>query len=135
MIINNFDAFRASIRPTKADSPLIIDANAVLTGTITRECLKAIAGWNPQAACGLGSDQAILLIFNKYYPNSRCFEALKGHFQGLNWPRKEWLVHEVHSFFTSNNHLTFRPNSNDDLPLAFCCCFLKRPFLISELKV
>jgi hypothetical protein len=48
MIINDFDTFRDPIRPAKADSPLIIDANAVLTGTITRECFKVIAGWNPQ---------------------------------------------------------------------------------------
>ena len=28
----------------------------------------------------LGSDQAIILIFNQYRPNNRCFETLKGHF-------------------------------------------------------
>jgi hypothetical protein len=52
MIINNFDVFCESIQPTKADSPLIIDANAALTGTISLECLKVIARWNsyqPQA--------------------------------------------------------------------------------------
>ena len=48
MIIYDFDVFRESIRPMKTDSPLIIDANAVLTGTAAFERLKAIAGWNPQ---------------------------------------------------------------------------------------
>jgi len=48
MIINDFDIFCESIRPTKADAPLIIDANTVLTGTIAFERLKMIAGWNSQ---------------------------------------------------------------------------------------
>jgi len=48
MVINDFHIFCTSIRPTKADSPLIIDANAVLTGTITLKCFKMIAGWHPQ---------------------------------------------------------------------------------------
>jgi len=48
MIINNFDIFCESIRPTKANSPLVINANAVLTGTTAFERLKVIAGWNSQ---------------------------------------------------------------------------------------
>jgi hypothetical protein len=48
MIINNFDVFCKSIRPVKAHSPLVIDANAVLTGTTAFERLKVIAGWNSQ---------------------------------------------------------------------------------------
>jgi hypothetical protein len=48
MIINNFDMFRGPIRPAKADSPLIINAYAVLIGTIALERLKVIAGWNLQ---------------------------------------------------------------------------------------
>lgn len=42
MIINNFDVFCESIQPTKADSPLIIDANAALTGTISLERLVGL---------------------------------------------------------------------------------------------
>jgi len=48
MIINNFDTVRSSIRPTKANTPLIVDSNAVLTRTIALECFKMIAGWNLQ---------------------------------------------------------------------------------------
>jgi len=48
MIIDNFYIFCACIRPTKADSPLIVDTNAVLTRTITFERFKIIAGRRPQ---------------------------------------------------------------------------------------
>jgi hypothetical protein len=48
VVINDFHIFCTYIRPTKADTPLIVDTNAVLTGTITLECLKVIAGWHPQ---------------------------------------------------------------------------------------
>ena len=48
MIINDFDVFCESIQPMKADPPLIIGANAVLTGKTAFEHLKVIAGWNPQ---------------------------------------------------------------------------------------
>ncbi len=48
MVINNFDVFCKSIRPAKADSPLIIDANTVLTGTIALKRFKVIVGWNSQ---------------------------------------------------------------------------------------
>ena len=48
MVINNFDTVRAAICPTEANTPLIVDSNAVLTRTIALECLKMIAGWNPQ---------------------------------------------------------------------------------------
>ena len=48
MVINNFDTVRASIRPTKTNTPLIVDSNAVLARTIAFECFKMIAGWNFQ---------------------------------------------------------------------------------------
>ena len=68
MIINNFDIFCTYIRPTKADPPLIIDTNAVLTRTIALERFKMIARRHPQiikstsdfklpelASCSLGN--------------------------------------------------------------------------------
>jgi len=48
VVIDDFHIFCTCIRPTKADTPLIVDTNAVLTGTITLECFKVIAGWHPQ---------------------------------------------------------------------------------------
>jgi hypothetical protein len=48
VVINDFHIFCARICPKKADTPLIVDPNAVLTGTITLECFKVIAGWHPQ---------------------------------------------------------------------------------------
>jgi hypothetical protein len=48
MVINDFHILCTCIRPMKIDSPLLIDANAVLTRTIAFECFKVIAGWNPQ---------------------------------------------------------------------------------------
>jgi hypothetical protein len=48
MIINDFDVFCESIRPMKADPPLIINANTILTGTTAFECLQVIARWNSQ---------------------------------------------------------------------------------------
>jgi hypothetical protein len=47
MVIDDFDIFRARIRPTKANSPLIVDPNAVLADSITRECFKVITGRHP----------------------------------------------------------------------------------------
>jgi hypothetical protein len=54
VVINDFYIFWTCIRPTKADTPLIIDTNAVLTGTITPECFKVIAGWHPQIVKSTG---------------------------------------------------------------------------------
>jgi hypothetical protein len=39
------------------------------------------------------SDQGILLIFSQYTPHNRCFEALKGNFQGQNCPHKKQPFH------------------------------------------
>jgi hypothetical protein len=55
MIINDFDVFCESIRPKKADPPLFIDANAILTGTTAFKHLKAIAGWNSQILKVIGN--------------------------------------------------------------------------------
>jgi len=54
MIINNFDILCESVRPVKAHSPLVIDANAVLTGTTAFERLKVIAEWNSQVLKAIG---------------------------------------------------------------------------------
>jgi len=40
--INYFHILRTCIRPKKADTPLIIYTDAVLTGTVTFECFNVI---------------------------------------------------------------------------------------------
>jgi len=48
VVIHNFDRFRPSFRPVKTDTPLVIDANAVLSQPITFQDLKPITGRNAQ---------------------------------------------------------------------------------------
>lgn len=48
MIIDNFYIFRTCIRPAKANSPLIVNPNAVLTRAITLKRFETIAGQYPQ---------------------------------------------------------------------------------------
>lgn len=48
MIIYDFDFFRPAIRPVKANTPLIVNANAVLTGAISLERFETVAGRRPQ---------------------------------------------------------------------------------------
>jgi hypothetical protein len=48
VVVNDFYIFSTCIRPTKADTPLIINTNAVLTGTVALKSFKVIAGWYPQ---------------------------------------------------------------------------------------
>ena len=48
MVVNNFDAFGSAVAPDEANSPLIIDANAVLASAISFETLKTIARWGRQ---------------------------------------------------------------------------------------
>jgi hypothetical protein len=55
MVIDNFNIFRTCIRPTKTDTPLIIDTNAVLPRTIILECFKVIPGWHPQIIQSAGN--------------------------------------------------------------------------------
>jgi hypothetical protein len=44
VVINDLHIFRVCIRPPKAITPLIVDSNAVLAGTLAFESLEAIAG-------------------------------------------------------------------------------------------
>lgn len=44
MIIYNLNIFRCIIAPVKADSPLCINPDAVLPGTISRKLLQSISG-------------------------------------------------------------------------------------------
>jgi len=48
MVINDFHIFRTRIGPAKTDTPLIVDANAVLAETVTLESFKVIPGRHSQ---------------------------------------------------------------------------------------
>jgi hypothetical protein len=50
MIVHDLDITCAGSRPAKADSKLVIDANTVLSGSVTLEFLEAISRWDPQVS-------------------------------------------------------------------------------------
>jgi hypothetical protein len=45
VIIDDFDVERTGLRPAKADSPLIVDPDAVLTGSSAFQGFESIARW------------------------------------------------------------------------------------------
>jgi len=52
MVVGNLDIVRVSIQPPKAESPLVIDAYAVLALPITLQCLQSIPRWVPKIIQG-----------------------------------------------------------------------------------
>lgn len=54
LIVNEFDFVSVAADPSKADSPLIVDANAVPLTTISPERFEAICLWNGKVLEGLG---------------------------------------------------------------------------------
>ena len=48
MIIDNLDLEGITVPPSKTDSPLVIDANTVLTGAIASELLQPVPGWDAE---------------------------------------------------------------------------------------
>jgi hypothetical protein len=54
MIVHDLDVVRVGILPPKTDSPLIVDANAVLPGAIAFQLFQTIAGRAPQVVKRLG---------------------------------------------------------------------------------
>jgi hypothetical protein len=48
VIVHYLYVFSACFRPTKTDAPLIIDADAVLAGSLAPESFQAIARRHPQ---------------------------------------------------------------------------------------
>lgn len=48
MVIDRFDVVCVTGMPTKADAPLIIDADAVLACSVSLEFLEAVARWHSQ---------------------------------------------------------------------------------------
>lgn len=48
MVVNQFNIFRAAVRPSKTEPVLVVDADAVLSGSITAQRFQAVTGWNPE---------------------------------------------------------------------------------------
>lgn len=48
VVVGDFNFMRISRIPAETDAPLIVDADAVLPGSITLERFEAIAGWYAQ---------------------------------------------------------------------------------------
>jgi hypothetical protein len=46
VIVDDFHVVGVSTGPAETDAPLIIDANAVLTRTISRQLLQTVRRWN-----------------------------------------------------------------------------------------
>lgn len=49
MVVCNFDIKCISPIPAEAESPLAVDEDAVLSGTISGECFQSVAGRNTQS--------------------------------------------------------------------------------------
>lgn len=54
MIINDLDVFGFVVNPSETDTPLIVDANAILPRSTTLQFLKAVAWRSEQVLEGLG---------------------------------------------------------------------------------
>ncbi len=50
MVVGDLDLVSVAVTPPKADAPLVVNANAVLPGTVPRQLLKPLARWNSQVA-------------------------------------------------------------------------------------
>jgi hypothetical protein len=48
VIVGNLDIERVGAFPTKADPPLIVDPDAVLTLSVFEQLFESIAGWYPE---------------------------------------------------------------------------------------
>lgn len=54
MVAHDLDVLRPRVRPFKADTPLLVDANAVLPHSVSAELLQAVTRRHPQVIEGLG---------------------------------------------------------------------------------
>jgi len=54
MIVHDFDIMSISVAPSKADSPLIVDTDAVLPASVPRQFLQPGCRWNPEVIQLLG---------------------------------------------------------------------------------
>src|SRR5579862_155334 len=57
VVVDDFDVFRITIAPFKAQSPLAIDSDAVLTRAVPRQLLQLVAGQDRKIAKACGGIQ------------------------------------------------------------------------------
>jgi hypothetical protein len=48
MVVDNFYVIGIAVPPFKADTPLVVDSDAILPDTILSKFLQPIRGWHPK---------------------------------------------------------------------------------------
>jgi hypothetical protein len=71
VIVHNLDIVSIAIAPDKTDSPMVIDADAMLALAMTRELFKAIAGRNAQIL------QRLRVVQHRELASGDSFDALE----------------------------------------------------------
>ena len=69
MVVDNLNLIRIPVSPPKANAPLIVDANTVLTGAISFQLFKSIARRDSQVVKLLGG------VYESELPQHRPMEA------------------------------------------------------------
>ena len=54
MVVNDLDVLSVSVRPAKADPPLIVDPDTVLSRAIDLELLEPVTWWDTKVVQSLG---------------------------------------------------------------------------------
>ena len=57
VVVDDLDVGRSGVGPGEADPPLLVDADAVLPGSVSAKCLKAVAGRHSEVVEDLGGVQ------------------------------------------------------------------------------
>lgn len=65
MVIGNLDAISAVARPREANTPLVVDANTVLTGAIATQGLESVTRWGGEIVQDMGLVQLPQLTLSR----------------------------------------------------------------------
>src|SRR5882757_2366359 len=77
MIVDDFDVLRSCTRPAKADSPLVVDADRMLSRPVVFQSLKTVGRWDPQCAKRRrGMQHPELATCDRKYVGRKAFRAL-----------------------------------------------------------
>jgi len=58
MVIYNLDILGVTVRPPEADTPLVVDPNAMLISTFTFQQFKPVIRWSPE----IGEDYSSMYL-------------------------------------------------------------------------